>query len=187
MAEPERFLTVKDFAEYYTIVRRLSDLLVLELPKHVSDGLSASASRASQLTACVICFDESSSSILPCNHRLCESCERRWVRTRLKCPFCRASFKSVKQIRRGAWCLAELSQAELCKDINELYSMLEKFWTSCEYATALKRRMASYEPVERQINVTKDDFGLVVSKQITLPAMRSDASRDNKVMPLCMF
>ena len=166
LAEPDRLLTVRYFAEYYKLVRRLSDLLTLACAEQDGDGLTASAFGPAgpfHLAECVICYTEKSSSILPCNHRICESCESRWVRKRLQCPFCRTSFKSVKQIQNCAWNLSEFSSAEVHKDIDELWSKLEEFWTSCGYLTTLEDRMALFEPVKRQIKMTKDDVGWVVS------------------------
>lgn len=160
---PDRLLTVRDFAEYYTLVRRLSDLLALNMECSEGNGLDTTPG-PTQLAECVICCTETSNSILPCNHRICESCERRWVRKRLKCPFCRTKFKSVKQIRNCAWHLSEFSQAELREDLEDLFAKLDQFWKSCGYTTATEDTLALFEPVGRRINMTQDEDDFVVSK-----------------------
>lgn len=162
-----RILSVRDFSKYYTLLRRLSDLMALEQRggelvffQNDDDSLVL---KASQLTDCVICCNEVSNSILPCNHRICESCERKWVRKRLECPFCRTKFKNVKQIRNCAWHLTEFSESELQNDISSLYCQLESFWRGCRFGTATKDLMGAYEQVDRCIVISEEHDDLVVT------------------------
>jgi len=161
-----RLLSVRDFAKYYTLVRRLSDLLALErLQCGAFDA--PSPTQPTKLTECVICCDETSNSILPCNHRICESCERRWVRKQLVCPFCKTRFRSSNEVRNCAWHLPEFSEKELHSDLVELYSQIEQFWDSSAYNVVEKEEdiNASYEPVGRLIKLSQnEDEDFVVSK-----------------------
>ena len=162
-----RLLSVKQLAEYYKLVRRLSDLLALEGCTDVegddddeAQGLGSNAT----LTECIICCTETSNSILPCDHRICETCERRWVRKRLMCPFCRTKFRSVREIRNCAWHLSEFSETALRTDLDHLHGQLALFWKTCGYTIATESIMASYEKAGRRINVVRDeDDDLVVS------------------------
>ena len=158
---PTQLLSVRDFAKYYTLVRRLSDLLALErLQCSKSD-----AATTQRLTECIICCDEASNSILPCSHRICETCERRWVRKQLVCPFCSTRFQSAKEIRNCAWHLPEFSAEELHRDIVDVYVQIEKFWENCrKYDGVDNNTILSYVYVGRRIKVTTDDDDLLVSK-----------------------
>lgn len=171
-----RLLSVKQLAEYYKLVRRLSDLLALEGCTEVegddgdddeAQGLGRAAPNLgpnAKLTECVICCTETSNSILPCDHRICETCERRWVRKRLMCPFCRTKFRSVREIRNCAWHLSEFSETALRIDLDNLHGQLALFWKTCGYTIATESRMASYEKAGRRINVVRDEEDdLVVS------------------------
>jgi hypothetical protein len=161
---PSPLLSVRDFAKYYTLVRRLSDLLALERLRCGKSDAAISES-TQRLTECVICCDEASNSILPCSHRICESCERRWVRKQLVCPFCKTRFQSAKEIRNCAWLLPEFSEEELHRDLVDVYGQIEKFWENCPCNNVVENNtILSYVPVGRRIKVTTDDDDLLVSK-----------------------
>ena len=162
---PFQLLSVRDFAKYYTLVRRLSDLLALEqLQRGKSEAATSESTQ--RLSECVICCDEASNSILPCNHRICESCERRWVRKQLVCPFCKTRFQSAKEIRSCAWHLPEFSEEELHRDLVDVYDQIEKLWENCFCNDVFEQHdtILSYIPVGRRIKVTTDDDDLIVSK-----------------------
>lgn len=158
-----RILSVRDFSKYYTLVRRLSDLMVLEQRGRIAIGGDDDGLKATHLTDCVICYNEVSNSILPCNHRICESCERKWVRKRLICPFCRTKFSNVKQIKNCAWHLPQFSETELKSDISSLQCQLESFWLGCSFDMATTDLMGAYEQVARGIEVRQDHEDLVVT------------------------
>ena len=162
-AAHSHLLSVREFAKYYTLVRRLSDLLALErLQCGAVDALPHESKQT--LTECVICCDESSNSILPCNHRICEGCERRWVRKQLVCPFCKTRFQSANEIRNSAWHLPEFSEEDLHSDLVNLFAQIEQFWENCagDAGGYIGETMSLYAPLGRRIIVTTEDDDFVV-------------------------
>ena len=84
-----------------------------------------------RLDSCVICFDKTEDSVLMCcSHGLCSDCERQWVRKRLRCPFCRQSFKSVKEAVQTQWQLgvAAIPVETVLKDVQSLEQKIQTFW-----------------------------------------------------------
>jgi len=150
-----KLVSIRDFALYYTLVRRLSDLLALKKLEVADEDLGACSAQLNSLTECIICCNETSNSILPCNHRICETCERHWVRKRLECPFCRTRFKSVKEIRNCSWNLSEFSATELQHDLETLNNQIGQFWKSCRFIAIDEdvETIGTYEAVGRGINV----------------------------------
>jgi hypothetical protein len=163
-----RILSVRDFSKYYTLVRRLSDLMALEQRDGAVFGNDDDrlALKATQLTDCVIGCNEVSNSILPCNHRICESCERKWVRKRLVCPFSRTKFSNVNQIRNCAWHLTEFSETELKSDISSLQYQLEEFWRGCKFSMAATGLLGAFEQVDRCITIRQEYDDLVVTTRM---------------------
>ena len=84
-------------------------------------------------TECAICMDKPEDCVLMCcSHGLCRSCEKRWVRKRLRCPFCRQSFSSVKQAVTTQWELgvSAVPVEQIQKDIQCLEQKIYQFWLS---------------------------------------------------------
>lgn len=87
--------------------------------------------RSSGLDECVICFDKTEDSVLTCcSHALCSDCERRWVRKRLRCPFCRNAFSSVKEAVQAQWQLSVdvIPIEQVLKDVHCLEKKIQSFW-----------------------------------------------------------
>jgi Zinc finger, C3HC4 type (RING finger) len=87
--------------------------------------------RSSRLDDCVICLDKTEDSVLTCcSHALCSDCERRWVRKRLCCPFCRKAFSSVQEAVQAQWQLNidVVPLEQVLKDVQYLEKKLQSFW-----------------------------------------------------------
>lgn len=156
-----RIVPFPKFYKFYTLVRRLSDLLALQQRRGydvTSNGDAATSIQHSvKLVAeCAICLDETPSSIFPRGHCVCESCERKWVRRHLTCPFCRAKFSSVQDIRNNAWLLSEFSAIGLDIDVAHLYSQINIFWKSCDYRVG-RESLSSYEQADRSVAVELEE------------------------------
>ena len=83
-----------------------------------------------QLPDCVICLEKTEDSVLfCCSQAICSDCERRWVRRRLRCPFCRQSFSSVKEAVQTQWQLSSAIPIEqVGQDVSCLESKVAAFW-----------------------------------------------------------
>lgn len=83
---------------------------------------------------CSICMDKPEHSVLNCcSQGLCQDCEKRWVRKRLRCPFCRTSFRSVRDAVQTQWQL-NVSAVPILKHVQDDIECLEhkigQFWNS---------------------------------------------------------
>jgi Zinc finger, C3HC4 type (RING finger) len=93
--------------------------------------IMSSEQRSSGLDECVICLDKTEDSVLTCcSHALCSDCERRWVRKRLCCPFCRKAFSSVQEAVQAQWQLsvAAVPIEQVLKDVYCLEKKIQSFW-----------------------------------------------------------
>lgn len=83
-----------------------------------------------QLHDCVICLEKTEDSVLfCCSQAICTDCERRWVRKRLRCPFCRQSFSSVKEAVQTQWQLSSAIPVEqVVQDVECLGKKIHAFW-----------------------------------------------------------
>lgn len=82
------------------------------------------------LPYCVICLEKTEDSVLfCCSQAICSDCERRWVRRRLRCPFCRQSFASVKEAVQTQWQLSSAIPVEqVLQDVQCLGKKVHAFW-----------------------------------------------------------
>jgi hypothetical protein len=119
----------------------------------------------SNLPECVICCSETCHLILPCGHRLCESCEERWVRSKLACPFCRKKYSSFRQIQENTWLLSEFSNEDLDHDINNLRHQLQTFWKENKCFVGDERFcIGLYEKVARSTEICDDEDFVKITK-----------------------
>lgn len=151
-------LTIHQFIRYRTLLKRLEDLLCLQqqlilkqIQQHDDEDRQsnhANKDRAISNKDCTICCNLTEGAVLSCcSHALCYDCEKRWLRRKLMCPFCRYRFKNVNEIRRtGCWDLTSsmsLSSSysnsnneggccnihkELENDILQLRNRIQEFW-----------------------------------------------------------
>lgn len=153
-----RIVQYHEFCRCYTLLRRLSDLLALQ--RRVGGDATTmgerTATRSSKLSDCSICCDETSNSILPCGHAICEICELSWVRKRLECPFCRTKFPSVRAIRNNAWHLSEYSEKDLDIEVADLYYQIAMFWNNCAFGVD-QAMLSSYEQADRCVRVNLEE------------------------------
>lgn len=80
---------------------------------------------------CVVCCDRKEYYVLMCcSHALCADCEKRWVRKRLHCPFCRQSFSSVREAAQTEWQLSvsAIPTEHILKDVKCLEQKIQEFW-----------------------------------------------------------
>ena len=95
---------------------------------------------------CAICMDEPEDLVLECcSHALCRRCEKRWVRKRLRCPFCRQSFSSVKQAVTTQWDLSVTAVPvdQIRNDIHSLEQKIYQFWISARAGKQNDTELAS--------------------------------------------
>lgn len=138
-----RIVSGLDFMHYYTLLRRLADLVALETDKTATTN-----------PVCFICYSETSNSVLPCHHRICESCEQKWVRQRLQCPFCRTKFTSRRQLVKNAWTVPEYSETDLQLDRVTLQAEMDLFWSKADDEPF--NHSTLFEPIKRSIQLTRD-------------------------------
>jgi hypothetical protein len=148
----------------FSIFRRLFDLALVQ--EQISQSFFHEFPITnSYLPECVICCSETSHLILPCCHRLCESCEERWVRSKLACPFCRKKYSSFRQIEMNTWHLTEFSNEDLDHDINHLRHQLRTFWNEKKcYVGDGNFCIDIYEKVPRSTEMCDDDDFVTIMK-----------------------
>lgn len=97
---------------------------------------------------CSICMDRPEDSVMTCcSHAICHGCEKRWVRRRLRCPFCRQSFSSVKQAVNTQWELmsdSPVSVEHIRKDIRCLEDHMYQFWQKARAGEQDDSKLASF-------------------------------------------
>jgi hypothetical protein len=165
-------LSPLQFSIYYGLVCRLTDLLVISSLHHpnlsssvvVTEGNATAFTthrHGTEISTCLICQDNSENAILPCGHALCESCEKRWVKARLVCPFCRHQYSSAKEVSSDGYHVAEWSESDLDNDIAALDARVTEFWKTvkCTNKDAL---LATYVTVPRTIRFLPEQDGFVV-------------------------
>jgi hypothetical protein len=189
MSESEFFylLSPVQFSIHYGLVCRLADLLALSglyHPKQLSSSVVAvGAAQAKdkssnvaletptrdgieEISTCLICANNSENAILPCGHALCEACEKRWVRARLLCPFCRHQYSSAQQVVSGGYHVAEWSESDLDYDIAALNAQIMEFWGTVKchqpITTNKDALLATYIAVPRTIRFLPEEDGFIV-------------------------
>jgi hypothetical protein len=180
-------LSPVQFSIHYGLVCRLADLLALSglhHPKQLSSSAVAvgaaqandnssdaeleTPTRASieDVSTCLICQNNSENALLPCGHALCETCEKRWVRAQLTCPFCRHQYSSSKQIASGGYHIAEWSESDLDNDIAALNEQIMEFWKTvkCHQPMSINKDalFAAYVAVPRTIRFLPEQDGFIV-------------------------
>jgi hypothetical protein len=179
-------LSPLQFSIYYGLVCRLADLLALSSvssvhhPKLLCSVLVAGAQASDNsndaalesfqdgtaISKCLICQNNSENAILPCGHALCESCEKRWVRARLTCPFCRHQYSSAKEVASDGYHLAEFSESDLDNDIAVLNTRVKEFWKTVKrnqpMGTNKGALLATYTPAPRTIRFLPEQDGFIV-------------------------
>jgi hypothetical protein len=102
--------------------------------KPTADADALVAQSPAALGECLICLNHSKNTVLPCGHELCEACEKRWVRKKLVCPFCRHKFSSAKQVSAGGYHVAEWSNLDLDveRDMCVLGAHIDDFWATIQ-------------------------------------------------------
>jgi hypothetical protein len=176
-------LSPAQFSIYYGLVCRLADLLALsslhnpKLPYSVVGGGAQANDKSSyaaletprdgtEISTCLICENNSENAILPCGHALCEACEKRWVRERLVCPFCRHQYSSAKQVAAGGYHVAEWSESDLDNDIAALDAQVKEFWKTVKcnqpMSTNKDALLAKYVPAPRTIRFLPEQDGFIV-------------------------
>jgi hypothetical protein len=171
-------LSPLQFSIYYGLVCRLADLLVLSSlhhPKQVSSSVVVAGGsdaalethrNGTEISTCLICQDNSENAILPCGHSLCESCEMRWVRARLVCPFCRHQYSSAKEVSSNGYHVAAWSESDLDNDIATLDARVKEFWKTVKckqpMSTSKDALLATYVPVPRTIRFLPEQDGFIV-------------------------
>lgn len=118
------------------------------------------------ISTCLICQNNSENAILPCGHALCEACEKRWVRARLTCPFCRHQYASAKEIASDGYHVAEWSESDLDNDIAALNARVTEFWKTVKRNQPLSTNrdalLATYVSAPRTIRFLPEQDGFVV-------------------------
>jgi hypothetical protein len=162
-------LSPAQFSVYYGLVCRLADLLALSRMHHekLSPAAAAAMTREGpEISTCLICQNNSENAILPCGHALCEACEKRWVRKRLVCPFCRHRYSSAKQVASGGYHVAEWSESDLDSDIAALDEQVREFWKTvqCNQPTSTSKEalLATYLPAKRTLRFLSEQDGFIV-------------------------
>jgi hypothetical protein len=133
-----------------------SDDLALSVPTTSATTMHARMTRDTSATHLLTVEPEVKplmNAILPCGHALCEACEKRWVRKRLVCPFCRHRYSSAKQVASGGYHVAEWSESDLDSDIAALDEQVREFWKTvqCNQPTSTSKEalLATYLPAKR--------------------------------------
>lgn len=152
-------ISLFQFCRYFTLIRRLLDsqslILEYQQPFGASDSsvappkeddnndelgvflendglvtLPKSTILEEDGQDCVICLEKAEDSVLHCcSQAICRNCERRWVRKRLRCPFCRQSFASVKEAVQTQWQLSSAIPVEqIVQDVHCLSEKVLAFW-----------------------------------------------------------
>jgi hypothetical protein len=88
---------------------------------------------AGQRQECVICCDKTEDFVLECcQHALCADCEKQWVRKRLRCPFCRQSFSTLREATRTQWQLnvSAIPTEQIQTDVQCLERRIHEFWST---------------------------------------------------------
>jgi hypothetical protein len=166
------YLCFGRFCTYHSILCRLTDLCLLKYENSVRLESKASRRLTKKPGECLLCCNATENAVLSCGHALCTSCEKRWVKKQLVCPFCRQKFLSAKDVNRnGTWDLLEWTgDTDLDSDIQALESKLEEFWhslfdlTNSTGATVDSLRHGIYTEVPRSLAVIDndpDDFLLI--------------------------
>lgn len=125
---------------------------------------------------CAICMDKPEDSVLQCcSHALCHRCEKRWVRKRLCCPFCRQAFASAKQAATTQWDLSVTAVPvdQIRKDIHSLEQKIYQFWISARAGKQNDTELASIladnyvqRPKTVQSIVTDEADGFIVVQEL---------------------
>jgi hypothetical protein len=182
-------LSPVQFSIHYGLVCRLADLLALSglhHPKQLSSSVFVAVGAAlakdsessdaaletstrdeiDEISTCLICANNSENAILPCGHALCETCEKRWVRARLVCPFCRHQYSSAKQVASDGYHVAEWSESDLDNDIAALNAQVMEFWKTVKchqpMGTNKDALLATYVAVPRTIRFLPEQDGFIV-------------------------
>jgi hypothetical protein len=182
-AEIVYLLSPLQFSIYYGLVCRLADLLALSSEHHLklscsvlvasaqisdnsNDAALESPRDGTAISTCLICQNNSENAILPCGHALCESCEKRWVRARLTCPFCRHQYSSAKEVASDGYHVAEWSESDLDNDIAVLNARVKEFWKTVKrnqpISTNKDAFLATYTPAVRAIQFLPEQDGFIV-------------------------
>lgn len=104
---------------------------LMQVQKQKDKGITLTLdddSNKKDVKECMICLSESEARVLPCFHTICETCERRWVKKRLSCPFCRHRFSNFKKIHQSGWQLEEWKQTDVEKDIKNIEDEVNELW-----------------------------------------------------------
>jgi hypothetical protein len=123
-------LSLFQFCKVYHLVQRLADLH--ELRKSMTKNKAMSKVPET----CGVCCHEEANVVLPCDHRVCDSCKEKWVQKHLACPFCRTQFSgktTSNDVHKIGQQLPDLSPAELETDISKLVHQLRMFWVHAIY------------------------------------------------------
>lgn len=162
-------LTPVQFSMYYALVCRLADLLALSRAHRETPHADSLPLDPQPLGECLICLSDSENAILPCGHKLCEACEKRWVRKRLVCPFCRHRFSSARQVQSDGYHMAEWSEPALESDITTLDTQILEFWATIRSSqpgsTQRQALMETYVAAPRMMRVSSERDGFLVVDQ----------------------
>lgn len=148
-------LSVQTFVnELYFVLLRYFELLL------IVGGASKQPKSVTSTTFCPICAQEDPKLVvLPCSHCLCTRCQRKWVSTKLSCPFCRRTFhdKSVEE-----WEVLEWQPKDAVEDIVRLEAMLEKAMRQFDFSQKATALISDYEPAERMFQTHEDEEVLFI-------------------------
>uniref|UniRef100_A0A663ESU3 RING-type E3 ubiquitin transferase n=1 Tax=Aquila chrysaetos chrysaetos TaxID=223781 RepID=A0A663ESU3_AQUCH len=70
------------------------------LPSPPQRGLSMATDREERCPICLDTWDDAACA-MPCLHRFCFSCIRRWTDIKPECPLCKRRVTSIRHSRRG--------------------------------------------------------------------------------------
>lgn len=144
------------FSRYHSLLCRFVDLMLLLHQNGV----------APDTELCLICHTDHEASVLECGHSLCQQCEKRWVRKKLSCPFCRTRFANRRAVDRDGWELTEWSRDDLNADIEKLEQQIQEcLKTTTPDGTKAGRVSPEYVECPRSLDmsepVDEDDVVLV--------------------------
>lgn len=152
-------LSVQTFVnEIFFVLKRYLELLL------ILANASQQPENGTLTTSCPICVQEDPKLVvLPCSHCLCTRCKKKWVSTKLSCPFCRRTFqkKSVQE-----WEVIEWQPKDAVEDIVRLEAMLEKAMRQFDFSKAATALHSAYEPAERMFQTHEDEGVLFVERFI---------------------